>query len=176
MAEKKGAGGKPQEFDNKTGRYGGQASAGGQAELGKSNEERAKKISAIRKYSDDPARDIGEYGGLEESRNANIAREAKKRVQSAEGFADKTRINTRHHLRHAREMGYKNQREYERAGCDFFNSDRGKLYYGIKRKRFYRYDEKTHEYAVSSDGVLHTYMPMSKKEFKKKIEQEQLYE
>lgn len=73
-------------------------------------------------------------------------------------------------------MGYKNQDEYERAGVEFFNSNRGKLYYGIKRKRFYRYDEKTGELAVSSDGTLHTYMPLSKKDFHKKVKQEQIYE
>lgn len=176
MAEKKGAGGKPQEFDKETGRYGGQASASEQPRSGKTNEQRSKTIAAIRKYSDDPARDIAEYGGLEESRNEKIAREAKEHIPRAEGFADKTRANTKHHQRHAKEMGYKDQREYERAGCDFFNSDRGRLYYSIRRKRYYRYDEKTHELAVSSDGVLHTYMLISKKEFKNTIKREQLYE
>jgi len=52
MAEKKGAGGKPQEFDTHTGRYGGKLS------------EREKTVSAIRKYSDYPMRDITEYGEL----------------------------------------------------------------------------------------------------------------
>ena len=105
-----------------------------------------------------------------------IARRAKEHVPPAMGFANKERKNTRHHEQHARAMGYKNQKEYERAGCDFFNSNRGKLYYGIKRKRFYRYDEKTGELAISDNGVLHTYMPMSNKEFNKKIKEEQLYE
>lgn len=167
MAEKKGAGGENQLFDPKTGEYG---SGGGKSD------DKAKTIEAIKKYSDDPTRDIAEYGGLEESRNQREAREAKEHVKQAEGFVDKTRANTKHHQKHAREMGYKSQSEYERAGCDFFNSDRGKLYYGIKRKRFYRYDEKTHELAVSSDGILHTYMPMSNNDFKNTIKREQLYE
>lgn len=105
-----------------------------------------------------------------------LARIAKEKVPPSLGFADKVRANTKHHQKHAQDMGYKNQREYERAGCNFFNSDRGTLYYGIKRKRYYRYDEKTRELAVSSDGVLHTYLPMSNSDFKNTIKREQLYE
>lgn len=147
------------------------ASNGGAA---RSKDDREKTKEAIRKYSDDPARDIVEHGL--ETAEREEARKAKENVPRAMGFADKTRVNTKHHQRHAREMGYKSQSEYEKAGCDFFNSNQGKLYYGIKRKRYYRYDEKTHELAVSVDGILHTYMPMSKKEFKNTIKREQLYE
>lgn len=139
-------------------------------------EQKEKTIDSIRRYSYDPTRDIAEYGGLEDSVVQQEVRQAKEHVPRATSFADKERKNTIHHQRHAREMGYKNQDEYERAGCDFFNGDQGKMYYGIKRKRYYRYDERTHELAVSSDGVLHTYMPMSNKEFSKKIKQEHLHE
>ena len=93
------------------------------------------------------------------------------------GFANKERKNTKHHARHAREMGYKNQDEYERAGVEFFNSNRGKLYYSEKRKRFYRYDEKSGKLAVvSEDGTLHTYMKKSPRNFKDFIKEEKLYE
>lgn len=58
MAEKKGAGGKPQEFDTSTGLYG----SGGTS---RNSETAEKTTAAIQKYSDDPRRDIAEYGGLE---------------------------------------------------------------------------------------------------------------
>lgn len=105
-----------------------------------------------------------------------IAQKAKEHVPPALGFANKERRETYHHRTHAREMGYKNQKEYEQGGVDFFNSDRGKLYYSLKRKRFYRYDEKTGELAVSSNGVLHTYMRQPQKKFAEMIKQEKLYE
>jgi hypothetical protein len=44
------------------------------------------------------------------------------------GFANKERKETAHHIAHAKEMGFKNQDEYERAACEFFNGDQGKLY------------------------------------------------
>lgn len=48
MAEKPGAGGKPQKYDTSTGRYSGGTST--------------KTADAIRKYSDEPERDLAEYG------------------------------------------------------------------------------------------------------------------
>ena len=44
------------------------------------------------------------------------------------GFANKERKETAHHIAHAKEMGFKNQDEYERVACEFFNGDQGKLY------------------------------------------------
>lgn len=111
-----------------------------------------------------------------ESVEQQITRKAKEHVPPALGFANKERRETAHHREHAREMGFKTQKEYERAGCNFFNSNRGKMYYSIKRKRFYRYDEKTGELAVSSNGVLHTYMRVNEKLFAKRRKEEQLYE
>jgi len=70
------------------------------------------------------------------------------RTAKAYGFANKERKNTKHHLRHAREMGYKNQDEYERAAVEFFNGNSGKLYYNPKDNRYYRYDDKTRRIAV----------------------------
>lgn len=62
-------------------------------------------------------------------------------------------------------MGFKNIQEYEKAAVAFFNSDKGKLYYSQARKRFYRYDEKTQFMAVSSNGVIHTFLKKTRKEF-----------
>ena len=75
------------------------------------------------------------------------------------------RLNTAHHQRHAREMGFENTSEYERAAVEFFNGDRGTLYYSEARKRYYRYEEKTGILCVSMDGIINTFNIYSKKKF-----------
>ena len=84
------------------------------------------------------------------------------------------RLNTKHHKDHAKEMGFKNTKEYEAAAVEFFNSDRGVLYYSNKSKKYYRYEEKTELFAVSSENVVHTFMKRTKKQFERKILQEEL--
>lgn len=64
----------------------------------------------------------------------------------------------------------------ERAAVSFFNSDRGKLYFSHARERYYRYDEKTGEMVVASNGVIHTYMQTGKKYFIKVEKQDKLEE
>lgn len=93
--------------------------------------------------------------------------------EPATGF---NRLETKHHQRHAKEMGFKNTKEYEKAAVEFFNSNRGKLYYSNARGRFYRYDEKTKEFVSSSGGVVHTFDFVSKSEFKRKMGQDKLDE
>ena len=87
--------------------------------------------------------------------------------EKAYGFANKERKNTKDHVAHAKEMGFKNQDEYERAACKFFNSNDGELYYSERRKRFYRYDKKNKRMCVSSNGIVHTFMIKTEKEFYK---------
>lgn len=94
-------------------------------------------------------------------------------VQRAHKF---NRLNTAHHQRHAKEMGFKNLNEYENAAVNFFNSDRGKLYYSSKWEKFYRYDEATKELAVSSGGVVHTFWKRTPKEFERIRRQDKLDE
>lgn len=96
--------------------------------------------------------------------------------EKAYGFANKERKETAHHVAHAKEMGFKNQDEYERAACKFFNSNQGKLYYEQRRSRFYRYDEISNKLAVSSTGVIHTFLLYTRKKFEKVKQQEHLYE
>ena len=96
--------------------------------------------------------------------------------EKAYGFANKERRETAHHMTHAKEMGFKHQRDYEQAAVDFFNSSRGKLYYSKLRGRYYRYDEKTGELVVSSNGVIHTYLKRTKKEFQRAVKQDGLHE
>ena len=86
------------------------------------------------------------------------------------------RLNTKHHIDHAREMGFKNPKEYEAAAVEFFNSDRGTLYYDKSTDRYYRYDEKKNILCTSSDGVIHTFFTCSKKKFDKLRSQFNLYE
>lgn len=86
------------------------------------------------------------------------------------------RLNTKHHKDHSKEMGFKNTKEYEAAAVEFFNSDRGVLYYSEARNRYYRYEEKSGIFAASSNGVIHTYKYVSKREFQRKFSQDELYE
>ena len=86
------------------------------------------------------------------------------------------RLETKHHRRHAKEMGFKNTRDYERAAIEFFNSNKGTLYYSRARGRFYRYDEKTKFFVSSSSGVIHAFDFVSKSEFMRKIRQDKLDE
>ena len=86
------------------------------------------------------------------------------------------RLETKHHRRHAKEMGFKNTRDYERAAIEFFNSNKGTLYYSRARGRFYRYDEKTKFFVSSSSVVIHAFDFVSKSEFMRKIRQDKLDE
>ncbi len=94
--------------------------------------------------------------------------------EKAYGFANKQRKHTKDHVAHAQEMGFKNQDDYEKAACEFFNGDKGKLYFEPRRSRFYRYDEKSQRMAVSSNGIIHTFLFYDKKKFEKVRKQEGL--
>lgn len=95
--------------------------------------------------------------------------------EQAYGFVGKDRKNTAHHKNHAKEMGFNNQDEYEREACRFFNSNEGELYYSERRDRFYRYDEKKGRLVTSSNGVIHTFMPITKKKMGDKIKEDKLW-
>ena len=86
------------------------------------------------------------------------------------------RLNTKHHKDHAKAMGFKNTKEYEAAAVEFFNSDRGILYYSEARKRYYRYEEKTGLFCVGMDGVVNTFNTYSKKKFDLIKRQDKLHE
>lgn len=75
---------------------------------GASEGEKLRKAVGI--YSDDPEADVP----------------PQRRHEPATGF---NRLETKHHRRHAQEMGFKSMQEYEKAAVAFFNSDKGKLYY-----------------------------------------------
>ena len=143
MAEKKGAGGKPQEFDKSSGRY--------------ISDYSSMDTSALRE------RQKIELPSLSFSRP---------QPEKATGF---NRLETKHHQRHAKEMGFKNMREYERAAVEFFNSDKGRLYYSEAKNRFYRYDEKSKLFCSSSHGIIHTFLRYSPKKFEDIKRQDKAY-
>lgn len=125
---------------------------------------------AVNIYSDDPVKDV-RY--RQNASYEDILKTGKPKLEKATGF---NRLETKHHKRHAKEMGFKNTKEYEKAAVEFFNSDRGKLYYSETRGKFYRYDEKTKLFVSSSNGVVHTYDYVSKSDFQRKIRQDKLNE
>ena len=86
------------------------------------------------------------------------------------------RLNAKHHKDHSKEMGFKNTKEYEAVAVEFFNSDRGVLYYSEARNRYYRYEEKTGIFCVSMDGVMNTFNIYSKKKFDLIKRQDKLHE
>jgi hypothetical protein len=89
------------------------------------------------------------------------------------GFADKERKNTANHIKHAKEMGYKNQDEYERAALDFWKNSKGEVYYSHGRKRFYKYDGARFV-SFDTEGTLRTFMKMTQKDFERKKVMEKL--
>lgn len=94
--------------------------------------------------------------------------------ERAYGFADKKFKNAPHHIQHAKGMGFKNQDAYELAGIYFWEKGAGDIFYGSKRGRFAKYNEKTTEYViVDNDGTLRTYYLLPKKQFEKKMKQEE---
>lgn len=142
MAQKKGAGGKPQAYDS-SGRYVSDYTSFGTQEL------RERQIIELPESAAHPP------------------------VEKAFGF---NRLDTKHHQRHAREMGFKNMREYEQAAVAFFNSNKGKLYYSQAKRCFYRYDEKSKLFCSSSDGKIHTFLIYSSKKFENIRKQDKAYE
>ncbi len=98
-------------------------------------------------------------------------------LEKAYGFVDKKKKNSPDHIQHAREMGFKNQDDYERAAIDYWNKGEGEIFYGTKRGRYAKYNEKTSEYVVvDKDGTLRTYYKIPSNRFKKIKKQEGLEE
>lgn len=112
---------------------------------------------AVRIYSDEPEKDAP----------------PQKVPEPATGF---NRLETKHHQRHAKDMGFKTTKEYEKAAIAFFNSDKGRLYYSVKKDRYYRYEEKTNLFCSSSYGVIHTFLRYSPKKFEDIKRQDKAYE
>lgn len=95
-------------------------------------------------------------------------------VPKAVGF---NRSKTKHHQRHAAEMGL-NEKEYIKRAIEFFNSTSGILYYSHKENKFYRYDKKSMLYVVCMpNGILNTFYSVKVKDFndlKRQFDMEEL--
>lgn len=115
--------------------------------------------------------------GLERIYNSDLASGTSPQrqvpVPKAVGF---NRSKTKHHQRHAAEMGL-NEREYIQQSISFFNGNDGQLYFSERRERFYKYDTITQRLVVvSMDGIVHTYQFSSSKRFLKIKGQDELWE
>ncbi len=151
MAEKEGAGGKPQPYDTESGQYTG---------------EEAKRLSRHFMSNNGSLR-----GYSQEGKGTSAASDTHK-VPEAMEFG---RIDTKRHQKHIKELGYKNEREYIKGAVKFFNSQRGTLYFGGIKSYFYRYEKETNLLAVCDrEGVIHTFHILKPKEFDKTILRERL--
>ena len=168
MAKKPGAGGKEQPYDKANGQY-------LQSESGAAFTEKCKDCDSRDDFGQTVSRAQRTY-----RQNASykeiLATDKRASVANVPTAVKFNRLNTKNHIRHAKELGYKNQTEYEKAAIDFFNSKRGKLYYSSVRSRYYKYDTATGEFVVSSDGFIHTYYKVTQKKFAKIESQDELYE
>ena len=154
MAEKPGAGGELREYDTSDGQY--------------EKEDGGESADSNKGYD---SRD--DFKQIVDRATGKVLSTVT--VPSAVKF---NRLNTKNHIRHAKELGYKNQAEYEKAAADFFGSARGKLYIDLRLKKFYRYEEKMRLIAVvDGDGGICTFHRVENKNaFMRKIKQEGLYE
>jgi len=94
------------------------------------------------------------------------------------GFANKERLNTNHHKRHADEMGFSDQTDYQNAAIAFWHINREKTFYNPYDDAYCRYDLKTRFFiSVSRDGVIHTFMRFrTANGFERIKKQEAMYE
>ena len=113
---------------------------------------------------------------LERIYNSDLVSGVKSDVQKIPQAVGFNRSKTKHHQRHAAEMGL-NEREYIQQSISFFNGNEGQVYFSERRERFYKYNQKSMEFvAVSQNGVVHTYRLVSPKEFEKIKRQDKLHE
>lgn len=93
--------------------------------------------------------------------------------EKAYGFANKERKNTTHHQRHMKEMGFKNQDDYEHNAIFYWEKGEGTVYSGKRRDDFAKYNPKTQEYVVvDKEGNIKTFYKMTMKKFQDKKKQE----
>lgn len=115
-------------------------------------------------------------GGAKEYRqntpHEEILRE-NNRPEKAYGFANKERKNTKDHRAHAKDMGFKNQDEYEKEAVSYWEKGEGTIYQGKRRGDFAKYNSKSQKYVVVSvDGYIKTFYKVSQKKFETILKQE----
>ena len=95
---------------------------------------------------------------------------AGRKPEKATGF---NRLNTAHHQRHAKEMGFAILRDYEKAAVQFWQRGNGICYEGTRRGNYAKYNKETCEYMIcDKQGKISTYYKVSPKKFEKIKQQE----
>lgn len=145
--------GKPQNYDPSTGRFG---AGDGDSKVN------------IQLFGKQRGKGIDKQTDKEYNGNSNV-----KKPPKATGY---NRPKTKHHNRHAQDMGL-NEKEYIQAAIDFFNGRDGDMYYSQKRKKYYKYDSRKKMICVcGEDGTISTFMPFSNKEFERTFKRDVLIE
>lgn len=73
------------------------------------------------------------------------------------------RPDTKHHLKHAAEMGL-NEKQYIKAATEFFNSGKGEMYFDDRRKVYVRCDYTTMQVCTCDNaGNVKTFFQTTKK-------------
>lgn len=81
----------------------------------------------------------------------------------AYGF-EKGRENTKDHIRHTQEMGFKDQRQYIREAINFWDNGAGEVYFCERKTCFYKYnDKKEWMLTINPDGTIRTFFKKNKK-------------
>ena len=113
-----------------------------------------------------------DYFGTEKSERNKNNNTFQYPPQEAFGFA---RLDTNHHQKHAEEMGFKDISMYEKSAVEYWKNGEGNIYVSRVRERIYKYSFKSHRMlAITSDGIIHTFMLRDPKEFQRKMIQEDL--
>ncbi|MBQ9743507.1 MAG: hypothetical protein IJW19_00085 [Clostridia bacterium] len=95
--------------------------------------------------------------------NIEVDRDYPKEVY---GFANNKLLTTPHHIKHQKEMGYKNSKDYEQGAINFWKNEKGVYYYSRARQRFYKYDEPTKRIMVANKNkTIHTFYIANKTDF-----------
>ena len=136
-------------------------------------------VKAIRKRIEHKRANIQFFARKQKSDKAEkrISNEEAKDYIPVDTFGfEGDRLYTQHHMDHAIEMGFKDQKQYQRAAIEFWKSGRGKLFFNKSLQRYYKYDEKTSRFiSVGVNGQTHTFMLLSNKKFQRKVKQDFLY-
>lgn len=126
--------GKPQNYDPSTGRFG-----EGEGKNGKEKQIAIQLFAEKGKHIDN--KNEREYNGNKD----------KDTLPKASGY---NRPKTKHHIRHAEDMGL-NEKDYIQAAIDFFNGRDGDMYYSQNRKKYYKYDHRKELICVcGEDGMI----------------------
>ena len=97
--------------------------------------------------------------------NIEIDKDYPKKVY---GFANKKLLNYPDHFQRAKELGCKNQTEYENYAIEFWEKDDGEYFYSRARKRFYKYNRLKGLIAIANkDNFIHTFYSVTSKNFEK---------